>query len=152
MRPHRPAPRTIASSGPLIAAASSNGVAIFTGYDLRHGESRSGLVTIANAGHLAGRLELTEAEASSDFAATDLVLSIDDVTDDDDHLRVFEGEIGGLPVGGVDLGRFEPGQLRRYRFLAKLLRGLPDRNRGRGAGAVYEWNLAPALCPQSGGR
>jgi hypothetical protein len=143
MRPNRPTPHNTGSAGLLITANSENGVAIFTGYDLEPGDVRSGRVTIANRSPAAGRFKLTEAEASNNFSSGELTLAIDDITDDDDHLSVFGGEIGGLPTGGIDLGCFEPGQSRRFRFLVMLDLNASNPDRDMGAGAAYEWDFAP---------
>lgn len=141
MCPDLPTPRNVRSSGRLIAANSDNGVAVFTGYDLEPGDVRSGTVMIANAGPVAGRFKLTEAEASSDFAEGELTLTIDDVTGD--PITVFGGGIGGLPAGGIDLGCFAPGQSRRFRFLVMLDLNATGAGEGRCAGAAYEWDFAP---------
>jgi hypothetical protein len=141
MCPDLPTPRNVRSSGRLIAANSENGVAIFTGYDLEPGDVRSGRVMIVNAGTVAGRFKLIEADASNDFADGELTLAIDDVTDD--HITVFGGGIGNLPAGGIDLGYFAPGQSRRFRFLVMLDLNSSSAGEGRCAGAAYEWDFAP---------
>jgi len=137
------APHITRSSGKLIAANSADGVAIFTGYDLGPGDLRSGNVTIANTGTVAARLMLTETDASTDFAPGELMLAIDEITDGDPVI-VFVGEFGGLSPGGIDLGEFEAGEERGFRFLAMLDLNSPTSQRDRGAGGAYEWGPVPA--------
>lgn len=62
------------SSGPLISANSREGVAIFTGYDLTPGQSRSAEVRIANMGAGPEVLVLSEQCASNAFAPGELSL------------------------------------------------------------------------------
>lgn len=145
----RPAHNTH-SAGNLIAANSYNGVAIFTGYDLGPGDLRGGSVTIAHAGSGAARFRLTETDVSSDFAPGELMLAIDEITDGDPVI-VFVGEFGGLPPGGIDLGEFEAGEERGFRFLAMLDLNSVASERDKGAGGSYEWSpvppgAAPAAC------
>lgn len=142
MRPDPPALRNVRSCGPLIAAKTDNGVAIFSGYDLAPGDVRSGGVTIRNGAGVGGRLTLAESDASSAFGAGELTLTIDDVTDDDEHVCVFGGEIGGLPAAGIDLGCIGPGRSRQFRFLIMLDLNSSGRGADRGAGGVYEWSFA----------
>jgi len=140
MHPDLPTPQNVRSSGALIAANSDNGVAIFSGYDLQPGDVRSGRVMIANTGSEPGRVRLTEAEASNSFADGELTLIIDDITDPH-PVTVFAGSVGGLPSAGIDLGCFEPGQSRRYRFLIMLGLNVSSSGQERGAGAAYEWDF-----------
>jgi len=138
-----PTPQNIGSSGTLVTANAENGVAIFTGYDLRAGDIRSGKVTIANAGSSAGRFKLFEVDVTNSFAFGDLTMVIDDISADE-PVAVFRGDIGDLPTDGVDLGSFEPGEKRAYRFLLVLRIESPNGGQGRGAGAAYEWAFAPS--------
>jgi hypothetical protein len=142
MTTDRPTPRNIHSFGALVAANSENGVAIFTGYDLLAFGIRSGQVTIVNVGTFAGRFKLFEADASSSFAAGTLTMTIDDIGGED-PLPIYRGEIGGLPVEGIDLGAFEPGESRTYRFIAVIAPASPDDDRDSTAGAAYEWDFVP---------
>jgi hypothetical protein len=135
-------PSNVRSSGLLITANSENGFAIFSGYDLGPGDVRSARIMIANSGAVRGKFRLSEADASSDFAAGQLRLVIDDITDKHPN-TVFVGEIGGLPEGGINLGYFEPSELRRFRFIVTLDPDSPGGNLDRAAGAAYEWDLVP---------
>jgi len=123
------------SHGPLVQANSDNGIAIFTGYDLIPGESCSAWVRIANAGSVAARFRLEEAEATNDLG-TELILTIEDVSAG--RALVYSGMVGDLPAGGLDLGIFEPGEDRAYRFAVYLDACAARAVRG-GAGALYAW-------------
>jgi hypothetical protein len=129
-------PKNVLSSGALVQANFANGFAIFTGYDLRPSDVRSARITIANPGSLAGTFKLFEVEASNSFVANDLTLLI---VDERESTEVYRGDIGDFPLGGIDLGSFEPGEQRTYRFTAFLAIDSPDGGQGRGAGAIYEW-------------
>ncbi|HEY5051895.1 MAG TPA: hypothetical protein VII45_00625 [Solirubrobacterales bacterium] len=140
--PNRPTPRNIQSSGALITANAGNGIAIFTGYDLRTFGVRSGKVTIANAGSCAGRFKLSEVDASNSFAAGELTMAIDDISGED-LVPVYRGDIGDMPSEGIDLGSFEPDEVRVYRFIVVLAKDSPSGGQEVGAGAAYEWDFAP---------
>jgi spore coat-associated protein N len=142
MRSNHPTPRNVCSSGALVTANAENGVAVFTGCDLRAGDIRSGKVTIANAGSFAGRFRLFEVDASNSFAPGDLTMVIDEIGDER-PVAVYRGDIGEVPVDGIELGGFEPGEERAYRFIVVLAIDSPNGGQGRGAGAAYEWDFAP---------
>ncbi len=123
------------SRGPLVQANSDNGIAIFTGYDLAPGDSRSASVRIANVGSVAARFRLEEAEATNDLGG-ELILTIEDVSVG--RALIYSGTIGDLPAEGIDLGILEPGEERTYRFAAYLDMGAAHAG-NRGAGALYAW-------------
>ncbi len=148
--PSRPTPRHVHSSGSLIARSTDDGVAVFSGDDLRAGSVRSARVTIANAGSLAGRFALVELTVSDSFAAGELTMVIDDVSGKR-PVAVYRGDIGGVPPGGIDLGDFEPGEERAYRFLLCLAHDSPNGGQGRSAGAVYRWSFVAAEAQARGG-
>jgi spore coat-associated protein N len=135
-------PTNICSSGSVVQANSRNGFAILTGADLEPGNGRRAEVTIANLGTLPAAVRLFEASASNEFAAGRLTLAIKELLDDAGR-RIFLGEIGTVPPGGISLGRFEAGESRIYRFTVLLAEGTPEGELERSAGAVYEWNVDP---------
>jgi hypothetical protein len=141
---NRPTPHNTYSSGALVAANAANGVAIFTGYDLRAGGIRSAKVMIVNAGSFAGRFRLFEVDASNSFAVGDLTMAIDEI-EAEEPVTVYRGDIGNLPADGIDLGDFEPGEARIYRFLVVLAVDSPNGGQGRAAGGAYEWDFVPRL-------
>jgi hypothetical protein len=139
----RPIPHNLRSSGALIASNSHNGIAIFTGHDLSFGAVCSGRVTIANVGPVPGSFRLRETDAANHFAPGELKLVIDDISGDHPD-SVFIGDIGGLPSAGVDLGRFEPSQPRKFRFLVILGLNTHDSEQRKSASATYEWSVLSA--------
>jgi hypothetical protein len=137
------------SEGPLVQANSANGVAIFTGYDLEPGGSRAARAKLANVGLLTGRFRLVEVDATNDFGEGDLELTIQEASAGGSTI-IYQGDIGGVPDGGIDLGRFEPGEERTYHFTAALAVDAPDPRPGQGAGAAYEWEAVPARPAEAG--
>lgn len=133
-------PANVSSSGSLMRGASRHGIAIFTGGELRAGTSLRGEVTIVNLGALPARFRLREVGASNGFSPGWLGLAIHEYRYDTGLHRIYLGEIGGVPAEGVDLGRFEPGESRAYRFTVLLSAETPERERSRSAGAAYEWD------------
>ncbi len=138
MPPSRPTLRNIHSSGALVTANSENGVAIYTGADLRRFGIRSGKVTVANLSPFAARFKLFEVDASNSFAPGSLTMVIDDISGED-LVSVYRGDIGGLPAEGIDLGSFAPSESRTYRFIVVLAVDSPAADRAGEAGAAYEW-------------
>jgi len=136
-------PANVTSSGSLVRASSRNGVAIYAGPGLKPGQGQRAEVTIVNLGALAAAFRLREARASNGFAPGRLHLAIHELHGQASR-RVFLGEIGGVPVEGLDLGRFAAGESRTYRFTVMLAKDTPAEELDRGAEAVYEW-LAAAV-------
>jgi hypothetical protein len=136
-------PANIFSAGSLVHANSANGVAVFTGYDLKPDEVRTCRVTIANPGAMAVRFRLIEVDGTNDFDPGSMTLTIQEMSNVS-SATVYMGDIGGVPAGGIDLGRFEPGEKRAYFFTAGLSRDALQLDRIRGAGAAYEWEAAPS--------
>jgi len=133
-------PTNVCSAGNLVQADSHNGFAIFAGPDLQPGEGRRGEITIANLGTMPATLRLFEAGASNEYAAGRLALEIKELCGNAGR-RIFLGEIGTVPPAGIDLGRFEAGESRTYRFILLLRKGTPVEELGRSAGATYEWRV-----------
>jgi hypothetical protein len=131
-------PVNVSSSGSIVQGNSSNGFAIFSGADLKPGGGRRAEVTIVNLGALPATFRLFEIAASNGFAAGRLGLSIQEQRIGAGR-RVYVGEIGGVPAEGIDLGRFEAGESRTYRFTLLLSGDTPEAELGQSAGAAYEW-------------
>jgi hypothetical protein len=131
-------PTNVFSLGELIAANSVNGFGLFTGTDMVPGEVRRGEIMIANISLRSGKVRLFERRVSSNFKPGELTLTIDEFNGSD--IRLYEGDIGGLPETGLPLGEFAFGEERSYRFTATLANDAAARAR-RGAVAAYEWNL-----------
>ncbi|HEV7771548.1 MAG TPA: hypothetical protein VGO66_12935 [Solirubrobacterales bacterium] len=119
---------------------SRNGFAISTDPHLTPGDGRRAEITIVNIGALPGPIRLSEAYASNEFAAGHLALEIKEFHGHADR-RIFLGEVGLVPAEGIDLGRFEPGESRTYRFTLLLTKSSPGGEQQRSAAAAYEWRV-----------
>src|SRR5689334_353284 len=111
---------------------------IAAGPGLKPGQGQRGEVTIVNLGALPAAFWLRERSASNDFAAGCLGFAILELSENA-RRRVFLGEIGAVPTEGIDLGRFEAGESRTYRFTVMLAKDTFTEELDRSAGAVYEW-------------
>jgi spore coat-associated protein N len=136
-------PANVSSSGEMVRASSRNGFELFTGFSLEPGQGRRSEITIVNLGALPAAFRLQESAASNGFTAGHLALAIDELHGSASR-RVYLGEIGAVPAAGIDLGRFEAGESRTYRFTVLLAKDAPADERNRSAGAAYEWRAAPA--------
>jgi spore coat-associated protein N len=136
-------PTNVSSSGDMVRTSSRNGFELFTGFSLEPGRGLRSEITIVNLGALPAAFRLQESTASNGFAAGHLALAIHELQGGASR-RVYLGEIGAVPVAGIDLGRFEAGESRTYRFTVLLAKDTPVDERSRSAGATYEWRAAPA--------
>jgi hypothetical protein len=134
-------PNNVISSGSLVRASTRNGVAIHAGPGMKPGQGQRAEVTIVNLGALPAAFRLRENNASNGFAPGRLGLAIHEL-DGQARRRLFLGEIGSVPPEGIDLGRFEAGESRSYRFIAMLSKDTPAEELDRAAGAAYEWLAA----------
>jgi spore coat-associated protein N len=134
--------RNVFSSGRLIQANASDGVAASTGYDMQPGEVRIGIVRIANLGTLPRRLRLFELDASSDFRVGELRLEIADA-ESKPPVLLFSGEVGAVPHEGIDLGGFEAGEERTYLLTFTCADDATGSGLERVAGAAYVWSAPP---------
>lgn len=139
---HSANPTNTFSSGTLVQSNSKAGVAVITGSNLKPGDTRSGEVTIANTGSLAGTFKLTESGASNGFGSGDMTLKIDDVSGQS-TTNVYSGDIGKVPAGGIALGSYAAGEARTYRFTATFAQGSPNSDQAKSAKADYEWDAVP---------
>lgn len=136
-------PANVTSSGSLVRASSRNGVAIHAGPGLKPGQGQRAEVTIVNLGALPAAFRMRETSPSNGFAPGRLGLAIHEL-DGQARRRLFLGEIGAVPADGIDLGRFEAGESRTYRFTVMLAKDAPVEELDRAAGAAYEWLAAAA--------
>lgn len=139
---HSANPANTFSSGSLLQSNSKSGVAIVTGSNLKPGDVRSGEVTIANTGSLAGTFKLAETNASNAFGAGDMTLKIDDVTGSK-VVSVYSGDIGKVAAEGIGLGSYAAGEAHTYRFTATFSKEAPNSDQGKVAKADYEWDAVP---------
>lgn len=128
----------VLSTGSMVRANSREGFAICAGTHLRPGQGQRAEVTIVNLGTLPARFLLSEHAASNEFVAGRLGLAIRELRGDGSEL-VYMGEIGAVPAAGIDLGMFEAGESRTYRFTVLLDRETPEAELGRSASAAYAW-------------
>lgn len=131
----------VCSSGDLVQATSHNGFTISAGPDLKPGNGRRAEVTIVNLGSIPTAFRLSETCTANEFATGRLVLEIKELRYGSER-RIFLGELGTVPVKGIDLDRFEAGESRTYRFTLLLRKDAPEDERQRSASAAYKWNLA----------
>jgi len=132
-------PANVSSSGSLVSGRSRRGIALLTGADLQPGSRMRAEVTIVNVGALPARFRLFEVDATNGFAPGVLGFFVNELRPDGDR-RVYLGEMGGFPPEGVDLGRFEGGESRTYRFTVFVPRKVSAEELGASAGATYEWS------------
>ena len=131
-------PSNTFSSGIFSHSNSKNGVAIVTGSNLKPGDSRTGEVTITNTGTLAGTFKVSEANATSGFAAGELKLKIEDVTGATPVL-VHSSDLGAVPAAGISLGSFAPDEAHTYRYTVTLDPSTGNSSQGKSASADYVW-------------
>lgn len=131
-------PANVLSSGSLVQANSREGFTIATGAHLRPGQGQGAEVTIVNLGSLPARFVLSEHAACNGFAAGRLGLAIHELRGDGSR-RVYLGEVGAVPAEGIDLGPFEAGESRTYRFTVLLSKETPEAESRHSAGAAYAW-------------
>lgn len=138
-------PENTFTSGTLLQTNSKNGVAIVTGANLKPGDVKTGTVTIANTGTLAGDFTLVERDRSNPFTDGQLELKIDDVTNPAAPAAVYSGDLGEIATAGITLGRYAAqGDSRTYRFTVTLKQSAPNADQGKTATAAYEFNAVPS--------
>jgi spore coat-associated protein N len=109
---------TAQATGPLVAN-DLDGSAVFSSEALAPGETKTGEVTIRNAGDSAGAFTLSTSAASDTGGPVGgplsgvLDLSVRDVSGTT-PVTVFTGKLGAL--SRIALGTFAPGAAHRYRF------------------------------------
>lgn len=135
---HTANPGNLSASGTLTQTNSRDSAAIFTGTNLRPGDSVTGNVTITNTGTLAGTFSLTESSVVNQFSANVLRLKITDTTT---GVVVFDGNFGA--VATVGLGSLAAGEARSYQFVTTLAATAGNVDQGRSATATYEWDAVP---------
>lgn len=127
----------------LLRPSSCSGAVLLAGPDLRPGESRSGEVTISNLGTRPASFRMFECHAASGFAAGCLGLTVHELADAGVR-RLYLGEVGSVGDAGIDLGSFEAGESRTYRFTVLLASSTPEQELGKAVGATYDWLATPA--------
>jgi spore coat-associated protein N len=123
------------SSGTLTHSNSQAGLAIFSGSDLKPGESVSGEVTITNDGSLPAEFTLTELAAANGFATPSLL----NLTITDGTTTYFDGTFGTIATP-IDLGEFAARDQRTFTFTATLSATADNAEQGKTATAEYRWD------------
>jgi hypothetical protein len=131
-------PLNVASSGSLVRGSSRDGIVIQVGGQVPRGSGMRSEITIVNLGLLPAEFRLLEADASSDFAAGVLRMAIQELRDSG-SARIYLGQIGEVSDDGIDLGLFEAGESRTYRFTVFLAKDTPEDELSGSAGASYRW-------------
>ena len=136
---HSANPSNTFASGIFTQSNSKDGASIVTGSNMKPGDVKTGEVTITNTGTLAGGFTVSETNASNSFNAGSMHLKIDDVTGGS-AVKVYDGDLGSVPAGGIALGDFAPDEAHTYRFTATLEQSAPNSDQGESASADYEWD------------
>jgi spore coat-associated protein N len=121
------------ATGTLTQSNSRANEAIFTGTNLKPGDTVTGSVTIENTGTLAADFRLTETATNGFVDPSRLQLQIREDGD-----SIFSGTFGTADT--IDLGTFEAGESRTYLYTAKLAQDAPNAEQGRTASASYAWD------------
>ena len=121
-------------SGTLTHSNSKNGLAVYTGANMRPGDVVTGTLTIKNTGSLDGRFKLTETEVADEF--TSGVLSEKIV--DSKGTVVYEGTYGD--AGSVALGTFDAGESRDYSYTITFAKTAGNADQGKSAAATYTFD------------
>jgi hypothetical protein len=140
------------ASGAVSIANSHAGQALFGAQAQRPGQATSGTVTIGNDGDVAGNFSVRPTAlhdtpgANGGLLSQRLELVVSDVTNGDHVL--FTGTPADLAQ--LDLGKFEPGEERDYRFDATLPNGgLVDDNAYQGSSMSLGFDWSATASPVS---
>jgi hypothetical protein len=109
------------ATGPLVATDGTGAVLVAQG--LRPGDSRSGEVTVVNAGDTSGALTLSQSDRVDSPTAAGPLSGVLDLTvvDLTAGRTVFAGKLAALQA--VGLGTFAQGDSHRYRFVVSFPAG-----------------------------
>jgi hypothetical protein len=129
------------ATGPLVATAPGDS-AILVARGLAPGATRSGEVTVTNAGDSPGTFVLGTRDLVDSIAPLSRVLdvAVDEVTQGRPAARVYSGRLDALT--GVALGRLEQGDSRRYRLTVSFPAGradVDDAYQGASTSVTFVW-------------
>lgn len=122
------------ANGTLTQSNSDEGAAVFSGENLKPGDTVLGQATITNTGTLAATFTLTEDDVVSTLAQPELLDLV--ITEDGDV--IFDGDFG--TAGSIALGTFAAGEARTYDFEVTLDLAADNRNQAKVATAEYRWD------------
>lgn len=131
------------STGPLVANDRADG-AVLVAQGMGPGESRSGEVTVTNAGDASGAFVLT-ATGLADTAArlsNVLTLVVQDVTPGRTPTQLFAGSPAEL--GRVSVGTLEQNEARRFRFRVSVAPGAGNEYQGASTAVTFAWTTSGA--------
>lgn len=133
----------VVSSGTLIQENDKDGIAIYTGTNLKPGDVTTGTVTVKNAGTLAGTFTLSQREAASTFSAGMMNLKIVE-TRGASSRTVYNGDIQSAGTN-VALGRFAAGETRVYTYTATFNQAaVVETDAGKTATAKFDYDSVQA--------
>jgi spore coat-associated protein N len=143
-------PSNIFTAGTFAHTNSNDGAAIFTGSNMRPGDTAFGTVDIKNTGSLSGAFTLASTVTADTTApanpfASKLTVAIVDQTNPTctgtcPGTTVYSGPIAGM--GTVALGTFAAGVTHRYAFTVTFTDGGPGADnayRGASTTVTYTW-------------
>ena len=123
---------SVYATGTLSQSNSAPNAAIFTGTNLKPGDTITGQVTITNTGTLPADFTLTET-ATNGFTGDLLSMTITQ-----GGTTVYDGTFGG--AGAIDLPTFAAGEARTYSYTTQLAAAATNAQQGRSASASYVWD------------
>ena len=126
-------PANIYASGTLTQSNSKAGTAIFAVNNLKPGDTVNGEVTITNTGTLPAVFSVTETASNLFADPTNLQMVVTHGA-----TEIYRGTFGGLTT--KNLGRFNAGEARTYRFSTTLKSSATNAEQGKTATATYVWN------------
>ena len=112
---HKATAANVVASGSLVQDNDKNGLAIYTGSNLKPGDTATGTVTVTNSGTLAGDFKLIETDSSNGFSDDMMTLRIVETRGADSRV-VYNDDIDD--AGTIALGRFKSGETRTYSYVA----------------------------------
>lgn len=122
------------ATGMLEQVNSKDAQAIFTGTNLKPGDTITGSVTIQNTGTLPATFSLNEVDAVNGFSDPSLLTM--EITQGGSE--VFAGTFG--TVGTIDLGTFAAGESRTFTYSTTLDAATGNGDQGASATAAYRWD------------
>jgi spore coat-associated protein N len=131
------------ATGPLVGSDRPD-AALLVAQGMAPGESRSGVVTITNAGDAAGAFVLTGTDVADSGARLSSVLglTVQDVTPGRPLSQLYAGPLSGL--SGVSLGTLAQGEARTYRFTVNVAAGAGNAYQGATTSMSFVWTTTAA--------
>jgi len=153
---------TVRVGGSFERSADGDPMPIFSAVDIRSGQTSRGSVEIANRGKGNGYFILSQADLTDlpgpggGALSTRLGLTVRDVTPKRKPVTIYRGPLNAM--GARSVGFIEPGERRRYRFVARVDRpgdarpiaGVDDPYDDSAATIRYVWSAVDAQPPRPG--